>query len=127
MSNASGIAEGSQRLWLVPAAPVIWAAHFLFCYVTAAVWCARLGAAASLAPVHIAIAAYTAAAVAAIAAIGFIGYRAHRHGAESPPHDADSAADRHRFLGLATLLLAGLSLLATVYTALVALFFETCQ
>ena len=29
-------------LWLLTFGPGIWAVHFLLCYVTAAVWCARV-------------------------------------------------------------------------------------
>jgi uncharacterized iron-regulated membrane protein len=87
----------------------------------------RDGGCLVLAPVRLAVAAYTGAAMIAIAAIGWMGYRDHRRGSGEPPHDADSPEDRHRFLGFSTLLLAGLSLIATLYTALVALFFSTCQ
>ena len=32
-----------ETLWTLFTAPVIWAFHFLFCYVAAAVWCAKRG------------------------------------------------------------------------------------
>jgi hypothetical protein len=59
--------------------------------------------------------------------VGWIGVRKHRAGAGAPPHDDDTPEDRSRFIGLATLLLAGLSAIATMYSALVAVFLETCQ
>jgi hypothetical protein len=34
--------EANESLWLLVASPVIWAAHFLLCYGTAAVWCAKV-------------------------------------------------------------------------------------
>ncbi len=74
-----------------------------------------------------AIAVYTLLSLAAIAAIGWWGYRAQSLGDAEPPHDADSPPDRQRFMGFATLLLSGLSALAVVYVALVAVFIETCQ
>jgi hypothetical protein len=77
--------------------------------------------------VRLAIWGYTAAAVAAIVAIGWIGYQRHAHGHASAPHDDDTPEDRHRFLGLATVLLAGLSAVATSYTAMVSVFFESCR
>jgi hypothetical protein len=43
------------------------------------------------------------------------------------PHDHDTPADRHRFLGFATFLLGLLSALATIFTALVAIFFQDCR
>jgi hypothetical protein len=120
--------EENQTLWILPAAPAIWAAHFLLCYVTAAIWCGKLaGPGASLGTVRVAIAGYTAVAFAGIAIIGWVAYRMHSLGNETVPHDADTPEDRHRFLGFATLLLASLSAVATLYTALAAVFIGTCH
>jgi hypothetical protein len=58
--------------------------------------------------------------------VGWSGYRRHRHGTETPPHDADTSGDRHRFLGFATMLLAGLSAIATLFVAMAALYFDHC-
>lgn len=124
-------AESRQRLWIVPASPVIWSVHFMACYITAALWCGVVvGREGPLTSARLAIGVYTVIALAAIAAVGWLGWRAHRHQAEGgaePPHDADSPEDRHRFLGFATLLLSGLSGVATIYSALAAVFIETCQ
>jgi hypothetical protein len=123
-------------LWLLTIAPTIWAAHLLLSYVTAAVWCAKFaGAAGGLGSVRTAVAWYTAAALIGIAAVGWEGFRRHRYtvaghrkgGTEATTHDLDSPEDRHRFLGFATLLLAGLSAVAVLYAALSATFFETCR
>jgi hypothetical protein len=122
------VAEKDATLWILPLAPGVWALHFLLSYVTAAVFCAKTGPAeTSLWNVRVAIAAYTAVALAAIALIGYFAHRAHRYGAESPPHDADTPEDRHRFLGFATLLLSGLSAVAVVYAALAAVFIRSCE
>lgn len=115
-------------LWLLTMAPTIWAAHLLLSYITAAVWCARFaGATATLGGVRTAVAWYTGVALVGIAAVGWEGFRRHRYGTEATTHDLDSPEDRHRFLGFATLLLAGLSAVAVVYAALAATFFETCR
>ena len=115
-------------LWWLAAAPTIWAAHLLSCYVTAAIWCAKVvpqnGA---LGASRTAINWYTIVALAAIAAVGAEGWRRHRHGTETTTHDLDTAEDRHRFLGFATLLLAGLSAVGVLYAALAATYFETCR
>lgn len=122
------VAEHRQRLWILTASPVVWAAHLMLCYVTAAIWCAKAGDPhVSLMSVRTAIGVYTALALAAIAIVGWIGYRGHRLGAEAVPHDADSPEDRHRFVGFATLLLSGLSAVAVVYAALVVLFIQSCE
>jgi hypothetical protein len=123
-------------LWLLTIAPTIWAVHLLLSYVTAAIWCAKFAEPfGALDGVRTAVLWYTAAALAGIAVIGVEGFRRHRYptsehqagGAETTTHDLDSPEDRHRFLGFATLLLAGLSSVAVVYAALAATFFETCR
>lgn len=120
--------EKNESLWVMIVSPLIWASHFLACYVTASVWCAKFApAGGSLEPVRWAIGGYTAAALAGIGWNGWSAYRRHRRGGGEVPHDADTAADRHRFLGFATLLLAGLSAVATLFAGTVALFFHTCH
>jgi hypothetical protein len=127
-SQAAALPEKVTYLVMLAMGPAIWMLHFLLTYVTAAVWCARYaGPGGSLARVHTLVAWYTVAALAGIALIGWSGYRRHRHGREAPPHDSDTPEDRHRFLGFATVLLAGFSAIATAFVALSAFFFETCQ
>jgi hypothetical protein len=122
------LAEQHQSFIILAASPLVWTAHFMLCYVTAAVWCARQESPlVSLMTVRTAIGIYTVAALGAIGMIWWIGYRAHRFGGASAPHDDDTPEDRHRFIGFATVLLSGLSALAVVYAALVAVFIETCQ
>jgi hypothetical protein len=122
------VAEQHQSIVILAVSPTIWAAHFLLCYVTGAIWCAKQATAlAPLGGVRVAVAIYTILALLAIAAVGWIGYRAHRMGDENPPHDEDTPEDRHRFIGFATLLLSGMSALAVVYAALVVVFVNTCQ
>jgi hypothetical protein len=79
-----------------------------------------------LATVRVAIALYTLVALTTIGGIGWIGYRRHSYGGAELPHDDDTPEDRHRFLGFATLLLSGLSAVATLYAALVAVFIRSC-
>jgi hypothetical protein len=120
--------SGHYSLWLLTVAPAIWAAHLLCCYITAAIWCAKfVSPGASLGVIDDAIACYTAIALAGIALVGWVGYRRHRHGTETTTHDLDSAEDRHRFVGFATLLLAGLSAVGVLYAFLAAAYFETCR
>lgn len=115
-------------LWLLTVAPAIWAAHLLLCYITAAVWCAKfVEPGGALGGVRTAIGWYTVVALAGIGGVGWEGLRRHRHGAEATTHDLDSAEDRHRFVGFATLLLSGLGALGVLYAALAATFFETCR
>jgi len=123
-----GPPAGEESLWLLIAGPVIWSAHFLACYVTAAIWCAKLaGPDGAIGGVRWAVAGYTVAALIGIALSFFGALRRHRYGTATVPHDYDSAADRHRFLGFATLLLAGLSAVGVLYVGLVVVFIGTCR
>ncbi|HET9948564.1 MAG TPA: hypothetical protein VFQ22_06560 [Longimicrobiales bacterium] len=122
------LSEQRESLWILAASPLVWAAHFLLSYGTAAVWCAKAGSPdAPLGAVRGLIFALTAAALVAIALFGWMGWRRHRlGGAAAAPHDDDTPEDRHRFLGLATFLLSGLSAVAVLYAGMVPLFVERC-
>lgn len=122
------LAEENDSLWLLTAAPVIWAVHFLLSYLTAAIWCARLaGPDRSLGSVRVAVAVYTILALIGIGMTGWQAYRRHTFGNTTVPHDFDSPEARHRFLGFATLLLSGLSAIATLYVSLAAVFIGSCH
>jgi Kef-type K+ transport system membrane component KefB len=116
-------------VWGLTFGPAIWALHFLVCYVGAAVFCAKW--ADPMSAWHLLQGGIAAATAVALAGIAFVGWRAYHRcrfaeGAQ-PPHDADSAEDRGRFLGLSTLLLSGLSFVATVYTAMAAVLAASCR
>lgn len=122
------LAEKKESLWRLIVSPTVWAAHLLLSYVTGAIWCAKyVPEGGSLAPVRTAIVAYTVVALLLIAWNGWDGFRRHRYGNATVPHDADTPADRHRFLGFSTALLAALSGIATIYAALVVLFIRSCR
>ena len=121
------VAERNLELWMLAASPATWALHFMACYLTAAIWCAKVGRIANVQPTLVtAIGVYTAIALLAIVMIGARGWRRHRLGGEPPPHDDDTPEDRHRFLGWATFLLSALSAIAVCYSALVAVFLRSC-
>lgn len=120
--------EERESLWMLTFGPVTWAAHFTLSYVTAAVWCAKVaGRTGSLGTARLVIAVYTVIALTIIGATAWRGWRHTRLGKGSPPHDSDTAADRHRFLGFATLLLCGLSAVATLYVAMGAVIIGSCR
>ncbi len=126
--NSRLTAEKHQSLWLLTISPAVWSAHFMLCYSTAAIWCEKFAAAGGgFATVRVAIAAYTAVALTAIGITGWRGWRRHQLGAATAPHDDDTPEDRHRFLGFATFLLSALSFVATIFEALVAVFFSDCR
>jgi len=120
--------ERNQSLWLLVVSPTIWAMHFLACYLTAAIWCAKYaGPDRSLGIVRELIAVYTVIALVGIFLSGFVGYNRHRFQHPTMSHERDTPEDRHRLLGLATVLLSGLSAIATLFVALAAYFIEKCD
>ncbi len=116
-----------ESLWTLFTAPVVWALHFLACYVGAAVFCEKphlLGG--SFDALRVAIAIVTVLSLAVIVLSVFLSWRQWGFGEDDPPHDQPTRRDRLQFQGYATLLLSGLSFVAVIYTALPALFITAC-
>lgn len=119
--------ESREHLWIIAAAPAIWSVYFVLSYATVAIWCARIvGLWGSLDGARILVAIYTVVTLVAITLVGIRGFRQHSYGNATLPHDFDTDADRHRFIGFATVLLAGLSFVETLYVALAAVFIGIC-
>jgi hypothetical protein len=120
-------ANKKETLWLLAFSPAIWSIHFLLSYATASVWCAKIaGRDNRIDGALLAILVYTVIALAGFFIVGWLGYRRHRIGNGALPHDDDTPEDRTRFLGFATLLLSGLSAVATTFSAFVLFFFRRC-
>ncbi|WP_287337648.1 hypothetical protein [Mesorhizobium sp.] len=116
-----------ETLWTLFTAPVVWAAHFLVCYIGAAVYCAKpelIGL--SFSAVRAGIAAATLIALSLIALSAWLAWRQWGFGTDDPPHDDPTRRDRTLFQGFATLLLSGLSFIAVIFTAMPALFLTEC-
>jgi len=111
-------------LWTLIVPPTVWAVHFLLSYLWAAVSCAKIGEWA-LFPTVFAIA--TAVALVIIVASGLIAWQQSRTPGDPPPHNEGTDIDRLRFLAYSTLLLAGLSFIAVVFTALPVLMLGDCR
>ena len=137
-------------LWLLTLGPTIWMTHLLLSYATAAIWCGKVAApGGALNGVPVVIGWYTGVALVGLFTIAWVGFRRHRYvspeaqarirdagsapprletgGTEATTHDLDTPEDRYRFLGFATLLLAGLSALGVTYAAVAATYFDTCR
>jgi hypothetical protein len=115
-----------EGLWTLFTAPVIWAGHFLACYVTAAVFCARVSG-AGFGALRLVLAAITVLALGSIFVAGVLAWRQWGFGTGDPPHDDPTRSDRLLFQGFATLLLAGLSFVAVAYQALPIAFITDCR
>ncbi|MCR6502004.1 hypothetical protein MUO32_23510 [Shinella sp. CPCC 101442] len=117
-----------ESLWTLFTAPTIWALHFLACYITVAVFCAKAGSASvSFDAMRLALGAVTIAALAGIAASAYLAWRQWGFGSGDPPHDEPTRRDRLLFQGFATLLLSGLSFVAVVFVAVPLLLIGACQ
>ncbi len=117
-----------DNLWTLITPPTIWALHFLLSYVSVAYGCAPNDAIfAGIGGLRVFVAVLT---VAALVAVGLIFVRAlgewRRNGGRIP-NDEDTAAVRERFLEFSTVLLAGLSFIAVIYTALPAALMADCR
>jgi hypothetical protein len=116
-----------ESLWTLFTAPVVWALHFLACYVGAAIFCEKPGfLGGNFDTLRIAIGLLTLLSLAMIALAAILAWRQWGFGASDPPHDDPNRRDRLLFQGYATLLLSGLSFIAVIFTALPALFMTEC-
>jgi hypothetical protein len=115
-----------EHLWIPIVAPVVWSTHFTVVYAWLAMACGRLGDAGGFDRARTGIAVITIVAVILIAMC--FGYGFHRHGRRLPdkPNDDGTPEDRTRFMAFTTMLLAGLSLAATLYVALAAVAVGGC-
>jgi len=111
-------------LWTLIVPPSVWAVHFLFCYLWVAVACAKLG---SFPRFPVAFAIGTAVALGVIVVSGAIAFLQSRTPGDPPPHNESTGVDRTRFLATATLLLAGLSFVAVLFTAAPAIMLTDCR
>ncbi|MDF2639480.1 MAG: hypothetical protein K0R64_2464 [Novosphingobium lindaniclasticum] len=111
-------------LWTLIIPPTVWAGHFLFSYLWAAISCAKEGAFAKFPTLFV---AGTVLALAIILLSGWIAHRQTGMRGDSPPHDEGTEIDRLRFLAKSTLLLAGLSFVGVLFTALPVVFIGDCR
>ncbi|GFE76511.1 hypothetical protein [Novosphingobium sp. TCA1] len=111
-------------LWTLIVPPTVWAVHFLFSYLWAAVSCAKAGFFAEFPTLFV---IGTVLALMAIALSGWIAHRQTRQRGDPPPHEQGTDIDRLRFLAKSTLLLAGLSFVGVLFTALPVVFIGDCR
>jgi hypothetical protein len=123
MDNAA--VQSRDALWVPVVAPVIWVVHFMICYPVAALLCGRFSDPMATGLRTLAV----GATIPALAGIGWMflhGLRRHRYAWPERPHDDDTPEDRSHFLAFTTLLLAGLSAVATVFVALAIWLVPSC-
>jgi hypothetical protein len=116
-------------LWRVIAAPVIWAGHFLFCYVFVAIHCQKAGRNAGLEDERLWV---IAATIVALAGIGWSTHHIWRVRARSLTDndfefEHNTPEERHRFLSHVALMLCVLSAVAVLYIVIPILYLATCR
>ncbi len=113
----------------VIAAPVIWAVHFLVCYVFAAVYCEKMGRASDLGPARLGILFLTGLALVGIGAVtrDLWQVRARSLTDDDFEFEHNSPEERHRFLSHVALMLCALSAVAVLYVAIPAFYLVSCR
>ena len=110
--------EREQGLTTLVASLLAWAAHFVFVYSLAAVVCAKGW------PLW---AMRVGAAAATLLVLALVGRWFSRARARAAGSSDDPAHARRRFLGFVSALVAGLSAVAVVYSALVFVLVRDCR
>lgn len=116
-------------LWRVIAAPIIWALHFLFCYVFVAIHCEKAGRSAPLEDARLWV---IGATIVALLGIGSSTLRIWRVRARSLTDndfefEYNTPEERHRFLSHVALMLCVLSAVAVLYVTIPMLYLATCR
>ncbi len=116
-------------LWRVIAAPIVWALHFLFCYVYGAIHCAKAGRDASLAGPTYVIVGATVIALALIALSTHHLWRVRGRSLTDSDFEFEhnTPEERHRFLSHVALMLCVLSAIAVLYVAIPMLYLTSCR
>jgi hypothetical protein len=121
--------EEQASLVRITFGPLVWMVHFVVSYAGTAVFCAKLDAPQdAIAWLRGGIGAATLLALGGITWLGWQSWRQWRTDNNDIWDDpAATSEDRHQFLGHAALLLAVISFIGVVYTALPALLSATCR
>lgn len=118
------VAKLKVTLWSLIVPPTVWAVHFLFSYLWAAIHCAKVGGFPRL---PILYAAGTMVALLLILAAGVVAHLQSHVPGDPAPHEEGTDSDRIRFLAFSTVLLAALSFVGVIFTAAPVLFLTDCR
>lgn len=136
MSKPDPVTEEVRRetgsgtdLWRVIISPSIWALHFLACYVSAAIFCEKLGRDTPLVDIRLLVIVVTVLALGGIfwSTLGL--WRVHERSLTDNDfeYEHNTPEERHRFLSHVALMLSVLSAVAVVYVTIPMLYLETCR
>ena len=113
-------------LWVPVVSPIIWSTHFTASYIWAAMACGRFAsqAAGTLEPALIVM---TAAALIAIGLLFLRAFRQLNYQLPDQPNDDGTPEDRTRFMSYTTMLLAGMSWIATLFVGVAGTMVGGCR
>ena len=116
-------------LWRVIAAPIVWALHFLFCYVWMAIYCEKAGREATLGDARIVVIVATVLALAAVGGATHALWRVRGRSLTDNDFEFEhnTPEERHRFLSHVALMLCVLSAVAVIYVAIPMLYLTSCR
>lgn len=126
MSRDLGASPRPDPIWVPVVAPIVWSTHFTACYIWVAMACGRFRTSGE-ATLDAAIGTMTAVALALISAVFVRALVQLRYALPQQPHDDPTPEDRSRFMAFTTLLLAGMSWIATLYIGLAAWSIGGCR
>lgn len=120
--------SGTDLLRVI-AAPVVWALHFLFCYIYAAIYCEKLGRAAPLdePTLVVIVATVVALALIGLSTLSLWRVRGRSLTDDDFEYEHNTPEERHRFLSHVALMLSVLSAVAVIYVAIPMLYLATCR
>jgi hypothetical protein len=115
-----------DRLWVPVIAPIIWSTHFTISYIWAALACGRF-ASRTAGSLDLALILMTAIALVPIGILFVRGFRQLDYQLPDQPNDDGTPEDRTKFMSYMTMLLAGLSAIATLFVGIAAFSTGGCQ
>lgn len=115
-----------DRLWVPLISPIIWSTHFTVSYIWAAMACGRFASQAG-AFLERALLVMTVIALVAIGVFLLRAFRQLNYHLPDRPNDGGTPEDRTRFMSYTTLLLAGMSWIATLFVGVAATAMGGCQ
>jgi len=115
-----------DRLWVPLISPIIWSTHFTISYIWAAMACGRFASPAGRS-LERALIVMTVIALVAIGVFFLRAFRQLNYRLPDQPNDDGTPEDRSRFMSHTTMLLAGMSWIATLFVGVAATAMGGCQ
>jgi hypothetical protein len=123
--SRNGRSRAPDSLWVPLLAPILWSTHFTVSYIWAAMACGRF--AAHAASVGVVLFVLTAIALVPLGVLFVRGFRQLGYRLPDQPNDDGTPEDRARFMAYMTMLLAGMSVIGTLFVGIAAISIGGCR